>query len=103
MQVLGKFYTEVHIRRMKPGPLEYKAEFCFLSQRNLYIIYQSVCPFVEIGTPPLRRKHVSPLGPKRGSNTCLRVRGWEDLIWTTGKKEFCIYSVLFINFFCSIV
>ncbi len=46
----------------------------------LYTAYQSVCPFVGIGSPhPLPRKQVCPspwTQRREGSNTRLGVRGW---------------------------
>ncbi len=62
----------------------------------VYLEYQSVCPFVRIGSPPLSRKQVCPpLGTKgREDNTRLRVRGWGEPIWTTGEKAWhSVYSV----------
>ncbi len=61
----------------------------------VYIEYQSVCPFVEIGSHhPIPCKGVClPLGPKGGSDTPSRVRGWRDPVRTTGQKPWhSVYS-----------
>jgi hypothetical protein len=47
-----------------------------------FIEYQSICPFVGIGSPhPRKRVCPRPLDPKMGSNT-----GFRGLIRTTGQK-----------------
>jgi hypothetical protein len=64
----------------------------------LYLVYQSVCPFVLISYPrPLSRNKCPP--PPRdhmgeGDNNRLRVRRREELIRTTGEKAWhSVYSV----------
>jgi hypothetical protein len=81
------------------------------SRRRIYSIhtvdcrdYQSVCPFVRIGSPPrssysLPPKLVClPLDPKGGNNIRLRVRGWGDPIRTTDRKlgTLYVYSMLLV-------
>ncbi len=70
--------------------------------RRGIILYQSVCPFVRIGSPPpLSHKRVCvppPLGTKWGGqapgNTRLRVRGRGVPIRTSGEKALhSVYSV----------
>jgi hypothetical protein len=64
----------------------------------VYIEYQSVCPFVGIGSPhTISHNRVCPFPWTQGgrSNTPLRVRRWVDPIRTTGKKGWhSVYSVL---------
>ncbi len=65
---------------------------------TVYLEYQSVRPFVQIGSPPhpFSRKRVCShhLEPKGGGNTRLRVRGREEPIRTTGEKAW--HSVYFV-------
>ncbi len=69
----------------------------------LYLEYQTVCPFVQIGSPhPLSRKrvcHGSPLplwNQKVGGNTRQGVRGRGEPIRTTGEKAWhSVYSVVY--------
>jgi hypothetical protein len=73
---------------------------CIASQtvEELYYTctYQSICPFVRIGsTRPLSHKRVCtppPPGNKGGGcNTRLRVRGRVEPIRTTGEKDLSAY------------
>ncbi len=61
----------------------------------VHIEYNSVCPYVGIGSPhsfPRKRVCLSPLDPK--GILALLVRGWGVPIWTTGKKAWhSVFSV----------
>jgi hypothetical protein len=58
----------------------------------LYLEYQSVCPFVRIGSqrPPSRKRVCPPLGTKGGGNTNFRVMGQKEPIRTIGEKSLAI-------------
>ncbi len=62
----------------------------------LYIEYQSVCPFVRIGSPgpPLPLASVSPPPVSKGGGATLRVRGWGGPVRTIGEKAW--HSVYFV-------
>ncbi len=61
-----------------------------LLERDYYMEYQSVCPFVCIGSPPPPQVTVAPpLRSGGGGHTRLRGRVWEDPIKTTGQTLWC--------------
>ncbi len=65
----------------------------------VYIEYQIVCPFVGIGspTPSPASQCVSPLGPKGGSNTRLRMRGPNSGKQTESLAFFIFCEASYIN------
>jgi hypothetical protein len=67
---------------MEPSELSSQKPFVPFVRRGVILIleYQSVCPFVLIGSLALSPASVSPFWIKRGGNTRLRVRGrWEPI------------------------
>ena len=54
----------------------------YVHKIHIYLEYHSVCPLVQIGTPPPE--------PKKGGHTCLRLRGW-------GEKKPSTLSTLWVR------
>jgi hypothetical protein len=60
----------------------------------VYIEYLSVCPFVEIGSPPLPQVSVPPpLDPKGVATFTIGMRGWEAQFGRLDRKPGTLYTL----------